>query len=158
MVFSQPLKQAFVRCRYQVKQNLKGQPAAARGPLYLAYVTSTCPSLTPRLPGGISKCQVWGPVLTVALTPRGPLERESESLGGVLWGPVVNPGVTIGPRRSLSNQRTQAAPPKRRETLCQWPITKTPRGLSPTGSCVNSMASVRTLAHLAPRAGLEPAT
>jgi hypothetical protein len=38
----------------------------------------------PYLPRGISKCQVWGPVLTVALTPRGLLNRESESFGGVL--------------------------------------------------------------------------
>jgi hypothetical protein len=38
----------------------------------------------PYLSGGVSKCQVWGPVLTVALTPRGLLNRESESFGGVL--------------------------------------------------------------------------
>ena len=44
------------------------------------------------------KTSVWGAVIKVLLTQRGLLNRESESFGGVFYGPVVNPAFTIGPQ------------------------------------------------------------
>jgi len=43
----------------------------------------------------------WGPVVTGALTQRDLLNRDLESFGGYLWGPVATVGVGFGPQ-SLS--------------------------------------------------------
>ncbi len=73
----------------------------------------------------------WVPVVTGLLTERGLLIRDSESFGGVLWGPVVNVAFPTGPRSlSLEPEKTDRQAKEARNPLPVADYEETPKALA----------------------------
>ena len=72
-----------------------------------------------------------GPVVTGLLTQRGLLIRDSESFGGVLWGPIVNLAFPTGPRSlSFEPEKTRRATGTPQNPLPVAHYEKSPRALA----------------------------
>ena len=79
----------------------------------------------------------WGPKATGLLNFSGPLNRDSDSFGEILWGAESNHMVALAPRKFAFETESTTSLAGQPLSLWHQKVTKKPRGLSLSGLCVN---------------------